>query len=602
MRFCIGPILSLFSFASAAFGQGLVFPPRATNAPGGSEFVKQIESLPFVAREEAILAQITAGNVPEFLRGFCPVTITNVVAGLTNRATIFVAPDYLAVGKNEDYFFTPLSPYTAQRLADRFDCTLPTRKMADEIWRAATVKLEPAPIPPGREMVTVPVFVTHNTMVSTQRAAQANAHPLGVLVAGDKKDVVITSRLVELTNRVAIYGWHKLDGKPIQPLYLGHTAAWVDYSHGIRLVRQQMTVNGEPRKVAEVLADPQLAGLLSDEGVMTSVRYPTESQPVIPIQLAAIVGEAKTNHAPAWSDFKPTGSFGERSVTFNFEPDVRILVNVPAHADFAAEKPVRLIFYALPNGNTIEQTIGKKLATGDDWHFNIQHIGAQTRWLRQRLTNQVVVVAYLEAAMKSWPAWRQKHGDKFIPSLFETVKGIFQTNQIEIVLTGHSGGGSLTFGYLNAVENIPSEISRIAFLDSNYAYQTTNHFDKLLRWLQTSEKHTLCVLAYQDYLGLLDGKPFVSERGGTWGRSQEMLKDLSEQFSFNDTPLRDGLKCRRALDGRITFLLKENPERRIFHTIQVERNGFIHSQLSGTKFEGRGYEYFGERTYEQLIE
>lgn len=31
------------------------------------------------------------------------------------------------------------------------------------------------------------------------------------------------------TNRVTIYGWHKLDGKPIQPLFTGHVDWYVDY-------------------------------------------------------------------------------------------------------------------------------------------------------------------------------------------------------------------------------------------------------------------------------------------------------------------------------------------------------------------------------------
>ena len=59
---------------------------------------------------------------------------------------------------------------------------------------------------------------------------------------------------------------------------------------------------------------------------------------------------------------------------------------------------------------------------------------------------------------------------------------------------------------------------------------------------------------------------------------------------------------RTALDGRIKFLLKDNPERKILHTIQVERNGFIEAMVSGTTEEGRGYEYFGERAYTRWIQ
>ena len=49
-------------------------------------------------------------------------------------------------------------------------------------------------------------------------------------------------------------------------------------------------------------------------------------------------------------------------------------------------------------------------------------------------------------------------------------------------------------------------------------------------------------------------------------------------------------------------LLKENPEKKILHTVQVEKNGFIHSMLAGTARENQGYIYFGEPAYSRWIE
>jgi len=599
---CFRSVLSLICVSSVALAADISLPPRATNALTGSEFVRQIESLSLVAREEAILAQITAGNVPDFWRTFCPVTIANSAGAITNVATILVAPDYLAVGSDADYFLTPLSPIAAQKLADQLRCALPTPKIVSEIWRAAALKLAPAPITPSADMITVRRFAEHNSIVHTQRQARLAEHPLGRLVAGHKKDVVVASRLAQTTNRVAIFGWHKLDGTPIQPLYLGHTAAWVDYSHGIRLVRQEVNVNGLNRKLDDALADSKLAMLFSDEGPIAVSRYKSDTMSLGESNNAARMNSRSVSTGRAIGDFKPTGSFGEFATTFTLEPDARVVVNVPSLTSFVSDQKIRLILYALPNGNTIEQTIGKKLAPGDDWHFNIQHIGAQTRWLRQRLTNEIVVVAYLETTMKSWPAWRQKHGDAKTPDLIGMVKNIFPTNQLEVVLTGHSGGGSLTFGYLNAVEQIPPEVSRIAFLDSNYAYRATNHLGKLVRWLRASTNHVLTVFAYQDYLGLLDGKPFVSEAGGTWGRSLAMIQDLTPEFSFRELLLGDGLKHVATPGDQISFWLKENPERKILHTVQVAQNGFIHSQLIGAALRDNGYRYLSEPVYETLIE
>lgn len=80
-----------------------------------------------------------------------------------------------------------------------------------------------------------------------------------------------------------------------------------------------------------------------------------------------------------------------------------------------------------------------------------------------------------------------------------------------------------------------------------------------------------------------------------------MLADLGERFKFERT-MRGEIEVQSAAKGRIQFLLKANPEQKIYHTIQVERNGFIHAMLTGTPLEGKGYEYFGDRAYEQWIE
>lgn len=80
-----------------------------------------------------------------------------------------------------------------------------------------------------------------------------------------------------------------------------------------------------------------------------------------------------------------------------------------------------------------------------------------------------------------------------------------------------------------------------------------------------------------------------------------MLADLGERFEFERT-MRGEIEVQSAAKGRIQFLLKANSEQKIYHTIQVERNGFIHAMLTGTPLEGKGYEYFGDRAYERWIE
>lgn len=664
-RFFVTLLLAVSPFKLPATAQTLSLPPRAPTALTGSQLATNATLLSpdLLTRETFIEKEILSGNVPNFLRQLRPVTITNLVASGTNIATIYVTPDYLALGSDADYLLMPMTPATAQHIADVTDCRLPTRKMSDAIYVSAEVKLPPQPLPPGPAMTTFPVFVQHNCIVRTQRLDALKAHPLGALVAGDKKDVVITAKLVSAPTKVAIYGWHRTNGVAIQPLYLGHTAAWVDYSHGIRLVSQTMRLDGQPTSITAVLANSNLCSLLSDEGVITQPRYATtqdnatqrtatgprsqraateravESDLNATDSRSAADGDRPRSDRPRWPQgFTARKHFGELTREFNLPHGVRGLINTPAEIRAAANrdgapvsrpgalgdddrftpdrrpalqaasdrdattKPLLLVFFALPNGNTIEQTIGKQMQPGDDWHFNIQHIGAQTRFLRSVLTNQTLVVAYLENSLKSWPAWRRTNGNDDIPALFNTVRDIFADYRQEIVLTGHSGGGSLTFGYLNAVEKIPPDIKRIAFLDSNYAYETTNHLAKFTTWLKASEVNKLCVLAYHDSIALLDGKTFVSERGGTWGRSHAMLADLQREFSFTSSTNSAGLETYVAADGRIQFFLKENPEKKILHTVQVDRNGFIHALLTGTPLENHGYEYLGERAYAEWIE
>jgi hypothetical protein len=226
--------------------------------------------------------------------------------------------------------------------------------------------------------------------------------------------------------------------------------------------------------------------------------------------------------------------------------------------------------------------------------------------LRSRITNANVVVCYLESNQKSWGTWRTKHPDSAIKIILDSVRATFKNYDTRVTLCSHSGGGNFMFGYLNSVDDIPSFVERISYIDSDYAYtETLNHGEKLSRWLKASKKNSLCVLAYNDSIALYNGKPFVSATGGTWYRSQRMAEYLEKDFKFTTT-IDDNFRRYNALNKRIEFILKTNPERAVLHTIQVERNGFIQSILSGTKLEEKDYTYYPltgpTRAYSSLIQ
>lgn len=264
-------VLALAFLASqVCIAQTLKLPPRPTNAPTCSELVKEMTPMSLADREEYIFKQVTNGNVPDFLRKFVPITSSASINRTNHIVQYYVAPDYFALGSDADYFLMPMTPMLAQRIANFLDCSLPTRKMTDQIWQAAKVKLSPSPIPPTAKMITVPIFEEINNTVRTQRLVQVDAHPLGELVAGDKKDIVIspliyTNLHTRASTPVVIYGWHKADGKAIQPIYNRHAQSWADYSHGVRLVQQTALLDGKPARISDILTNAKLAALLSDD-------------------------------------------------------------------------------------------------------------------------------------------------------------------------------------------------------------------------------------------------------------------------------------------------------------------------------------------------
>ncbi len=243
-------------------------PARTADMSSGSQLFKAFDGLSKPAREDAITKELLAGNVPEHLRKFITVTAKRSdKSGKDHTISFEVMPDYLALGSDANFLRMPMTPQTATLAADAYGCTLPTKVMVDLIHDAATAKLEPQPLGEPRE--SVKQFANHNAIIEGQR----KSHKLGELVSGIKKDIMNSNRIREKPHRLAIYGWHKLDGQPIQPLTIVHHDGYVDYSHGVRLVKRSVMLDGKPRDIRDLLRDPNLAVLLSDEGVLTQPGY-----------------------------------------------------------------------------------------------------------------------------------------------------------------------------------------------------------------------------------------------------------------------------------------------------------------------------------------
>lgn len=351
----------------------------------------------------------------------------------------------------------------------------------------------------------------------------------------------------------------------------------------------------------------------------------------LPTRPAETTGGTHENGAPGgdpMKSFRVSPFWEERIEEFTTPEGVRVHINAPSAGAFDPRRPTCLALYALPNGNTIEWTIGRGKAEGLDWHYYIQHIGAQTRRLREVMTDRNLIVAYLETNLKSWPAWRSKHADngKLILALVEEIRRRTGIADMRLVLSCHSGGGSFIWGYLNAVERIPDEVERIIFLDANYSFSVEDGHDrKLLAWLGVEparseaaatstasspspalstrpDDHFLVVIAYDDREITFEGKKVVSPTGGTWRATHRMLDSFAGKLALDET--RDGDIIRhRGLDRRVDILLHTNPANKILHTVLVgDMSGFMHGMTTGGAYENKAGIFGSAASYQKWIQ
>jgi hypothetical protein len=262
------PFLFLF-LPSCSTTKKISTPTRSSNL-SGSEFYKMAAAFNWKQRDSLAVLEILHGNLPSFLKKFKAVTVhfEEPLTGKKHTARFYVSPDYLSLGSDDDWARIHISPMAAQKIADSLNCFLPTTKMVDDIYHAASLKLEPVPLFAFRD--SSPTMYHHHLIVEGQRKGRKG------LIAGIQKDVVISGKLQNetRTGRVAIYGWHQLNGKPIQPLYTGHAASWVDYSQGIRLVYRKIRLDGKWVDFTRILSDPVLKNLLCNEEYCDFNKYP----------------------------------------------------------------------------------------------------------------------------------------------------------------------------------------------------------------------------------------------------------------------------------------------------------------------------------------
>lgn len=246
-----------------------LFPDRQEDAISGSTFIHENMNLNGTIRESNVLNEILNGNIPNFLRNLKPITILHE----NDSITYLVTSDVLSIGSDDDYVRMPMNAYTAQTIADKYDCSLPTTKMVYDIWQHSVNKLAPLPWgPPYSGMSHTDRIGIHNERIQKQ-LINSNYKDL---ISGHKKDIVLTNKLSPNNpdKRVAIYGWIQTNGKPIQGLNASdHEDLYQDYSHGVRLIANDVFVNGNYMRLNDVFTNNKLVSLVSNEGLLSFTRY-----------------------------------------------------------------------------------------------------------------------------------------------------------------------------------------------------------------------------------------------------------------------------------------------------------------------------------------
>ena len=241
-----------------------------SNGMTGLQMYELMSGMSVDEREKFVNTAAQTGMLPKSFLKLTDITIIGKDAkGRLHRLTVQVTPDYLALGTDKDPFRVPMRPGTAQTIADKMGFMLPTTKIVNEIYHDARFTLKPQFLKVSAAMSSPQYFWRHNQMIEGQLKGKQK----GILVAGHKKDIVVTRQLSYRPNQLAIYGWHSVEGKPVQPLSLVHGARYVDYSHGVRFVSKQAWLDGIVVDLPTLLRDKNLAPILSDEGAISAPAY-----------------------------------------------------------------------------------------------------------------------------------------------------------------------------------------------------------------------------------------------------------------------------------------------------------------------------------------
>lgn len=228
-----------------------------------------------------------------------------------DTAVVRVTSDAFAVGTESDPLRLPLTPRTAQTIANLTGALLPTPWIVYRSWQQADIKLTPTPQAPNKGP-SMAQYAAHNAIIQTQVDGRKG------MVRGCKKSVVVSNDYKP--GKVIIFGWYRPmpdvfdDGAPMgtpgrqptQPLSNVHSENYLDYSHGIYFCHPKAMVNGKEMDLVTLYQHPTLSRLVSKEPRRPTrpIRVPRYPAPNAPPQGAALhlAGPMFVPTTPGYSD------------------------------------------------------------------------------------------------------------------------------------------------------------------------------------------------------------------------------------------------------------------------------------------------------------
>ena len=316
----------------------------------GNEIASSLPAKAGAAREAAILDHVRKGN---FFLKWVPM---RVQLG-NSTATFSVTAEPLMLGESwDDGFYPGVSAETMQKIADSLGATLLTPKLVDEIWKNASIRIDPivgmaATDAEVKVMADTATFLKHTSRIKDRiraKRSQAGSSPVLVSNIGKYWTVGSGTSLGKRNKYGSIaaqnYGFfftkpgtrnRTVTGIPDVDLYqtpgYAHDMAHSDYSQVVMLVKRNVelcspsavaglgasSMNCRMVDIYDLASDPEFAAVLSHEGTinmrMPSVAFnPSASSGSSPPPPAPVGKGSSSGPPPSYSS-PPSGAVPRRT-------------------------------------------------------------------------------------------------------------------------------------------------------------------------------------------------------------------------------------------------------------------------------------------------